>query len=60
MPLYEFECKKCGSISERIVSRDIIEIKCPVCKENAKKIISSSHFIINGFSEKNGYSKVSI
>jgi len=65
MPIFEFQCNKCGYIFEEIyLKSDPTKISsyCPACEKNginsiAKKIISKSSFIINGFSEKNGYSK---
>lgn len=65
MPVYEFQCNKCGYIFEEIhISSDPIKISsyCPVCEKNGnksigKKIISKSNFIVNGFNAKNGYSK---
>jgi len=65
MPLYEFQCNKCGYIFEEIYRKSSptkISSYCPVCKNNgitsiAKKIISKSNFVINGYNAKNGYSK---
>lgn len=65
MPLYEFQCNKCGYTFEEIhkkCSPTKIYSYCPACEKHgidsiAKKIISRGSFIINGFSEKNGYSK---
>jgi putative FmdB family regulatory protein len=51
MPVYEYECEKCGSSFERIVFQgDKEEISCPECNEtNVKKLISSAGFIKSGF-----------
>jgi putative FmdB family regulatory protein len=65
MPLYEFQCNKCGYIFEEIHNKyDPIKIYafCPRCKEEKKnsiatKILSVSNFKINGFNANNGYSK---
>lgn len=57
MPIYEFSCKKCGEVTEDIVTVSTDTIKCPKCGSDANKIMSSSSFVINGYSEKNGYSK---
>lgn len=65
MPLYEFQCNICGYIFEEICKKfepTKISSSCPVCKENgktsiAKKIISKTSFVINGYNAKNGYSK---
>jgi len=59
MPIYEFKCKNCGNVESRRypINSNIKKITCWKCKGNAIKIISSSNFIMNGYSEKNGYSK---
>lgn len=60
MPIFEFQCKKCGYIFEEVEFKDLKKIytQCPNCKKGiAKKIISKSNFIINGYSYSNGYSK---
>jgi putative FmdB family regulatory protein len=50
MPVYEYECKKCGSSFERIVFQgDKEEISCPECGETkVKKLLSSTGFIKTG------------
>lgn len=62
MPLYEFQCNVCGYIFEEIHKTLKISSYCPVCKEKgkksiAKKLLSRSSFIVNGYNAKNGYSK---
>jgi putative FmdB family regulatory protein len=59
MPIYEFQCKKCGYIFEQIEFKKITKIstKCPVCKGISPRIMSSGSFRIKGYSEKNGYAK---
>jgi len=47
MPVYEFECD-CGNVSEELVPMGTKSIECPKCKENMKKIISKSSFILKG------------
>ncbi len=50
MPIYEYECKKCGKISEfikSIKSSDKVEI-CPDCGGKAVRIVSQSSFILKG------------
>jgi len=57
MPLYEFECTNCGKIIEDFVKIGTIKIKCS-CGGSAKKIMSSSSFILKGNGwAKDGYSK---
>ena len=43
MPLYDFECPKCGSIHEAIEPMDVKHRPCsaPGCRGRAKKIISA-------------------
>jgi putative FmdB family regulatory protein len=31
MPIYEFECGKCGHRFEELVGRDASEVACPAC-----------------------------
>jgi putative FmdB family regulatory protein len=65
MPLYQYQCSKCSNIYESFVSLHIgpnnvdntIHPDCPLCSAHGKKIISAVSFKINGYSEKNGYSK---
>jgi putative FmdB family regulatory protein len=65
MPIFEFQCNKCGYIFEEIIMQSDphkISSHCPACKEQgtdsiAKKILSKSTYIMNGYNAKNGYSK---
>lgn len=59
MPIFEYQCKKCGYIFEEVILNKIPKIGtiCPNCSYIATKIISDSNFVIKGYSEKNGYSK---
>ena len=42
MPLYEYRCKKCGHIFEKIQSFSAPEEKeCPVCKGEVERLISA-------------------
>jgi putative FmdB family regulatory protein len=54
--LYEFKCKKCNKVTEELVHLGTEQIKCPACGAPAYKIISTSNFIVNGYSAKNLYS----
>jgi putative FmdB family regulatory protein len=53
MPLYEFECKKCGHRFERIQSFSAPDEKeCPVCQGEVVRLISTParpHFKGSGF-----------
>jgi putative FmdB family regulatory protein len=53
MPLYEYECKKCGHRFERIQSFSAPDEKqCPVCQGEVERLISTParpHFKGSGF-----------
>jgi putative FmdB family regulatory protein len=59
IPIYEFQCKKCGYIFEEVILSKVSKIGtiCPNCSYIATKIISSSNFVIKGYSAANNYSK---
>ena len=49
MPLYEYQCARCGSIFEIFHGIDeTYEGKCPECQGEAKRILSPSNFILKG------------
>jgi putative FmdB family regulatory protein len=42
MPIYEYECEKCGENQEHIVKNDEVEVKCKKCDhDKLKKLVSS-------------------
>lgn len=47
MPFYEFECPH-GTVTEKLVKMGTTEIKCPKCRQRAKKIISLCTFHLKG------------
>jgi putative FmdB family regulatory protein len=53
MPLYEYQCKKCGHRFERIQSFSAPDEKeCPVCQGEVERLISTparAHFKGSGF-----------
>ena len=53
MPLYEYQCKKCGHRFERIQSFSAPDEKeCPVCQSEVERLISTParpHFKGSGF-----------
>ncbi len=59
MPIYEYQCEKCGYIFEEVNINKVtkLTVECPNCSGLSKKIMSSGSFVIKGYSEKNGYSK---
>jgi putative FmdB family regulatory protein len=48
MPIYEYECQKCGTfeMSQRITEKQLG--KCPTCKGKVKKLISNTSFQLKG------------
>lgn len=42
MPIYDYECSKCGKIRERFANMDTRYLKCPKCGGNSKRIISAA------------------
>ena len=49
MPIFEFECLKCGKEFEEIVSRDYTGIQCPGCEsKEVKKLLSLFGFRSKG------------
>ncbi len=49
MPIYEYECKKCGRITEELQSfSDPPLKKCKECKGKLEKLISLSSFQLTG------------
>jgi putative FmdB family regulatory protein len=58
MPIYQYRCNACGHEFEKFNKSTKIKTEvCEKCGKKCQKIISLSSFIINGYSEKNGYSK---
>ncbi len=52
MPLYEFECVKCGCVEEYLLPHhDSKKVSCPSCPGRMKRVMSSSsaHFKGTGF-----------
>ena len=48
MPVYEYECGKCGvfEVSQRII--DPALTKCPTCRRKVRRLISSTSFQLKG------------
>ena len=57
MALFEYFCEECNITFEKIIKNNTRdeERPCPKCGDNAKKIISSPNFKVNGHNYKNGY-----
>ena len=48
MPIYEYQCQKCGTIevTQRITDKALG--KCPTCKSKVKRLISNTSFQLKG------------
>lgn len=48
MPIYEYQCHKCGIVeaTQRITEKALT--KCPRCKSKVKKLISNTSFQLKG------------
>lgn len=48
MPIYEYQCQKCGTfeVTQRITEKPLG--KCPNCKGKVKKLISNTSFQLKG------------
>lgn len=48
MPIYEYQCQKCGifEVSQRIIEKPLG--RCPTCKGKVKKLISNTSFQLKG------------
>jgi len=62
MPIYEYECEKCGNVMERYFSswtegQMIRYLPCP-CGHYGNRKISTGNFRVTGANAKNGYSSI--
>lgn len=49
MPIYEYQCSKCGAVSERLQGiNDPPLRKCPSCGARVQKKMSSGAFVLKG------------
>jgi putative FmdB family regulatory protein len=49
MPIYEFKCESCGTVTERLQRMDDKPLKkCPKCGGSVRKIVSRSSFQLKG------------
>ena len=48
MPIYEYECSKCGvfEVTQRITEKALG--KCPTCRSKVRKLISNTSFQLKG------------
>jgi putative FmdB family regulatory protein len=48
MPIYEYDCVKCGTfeVTQRITEKALS--KCPTCRGKVKKLISNTSFQLKG------------
>lgn len=40
MPIYEFRCRSCNSLTEKICRSNVENIPCPKCGDKALRIVS--------------------
>ncbi len=49
MPIYEYQCEKCGNVFEEWQSGfEEQELPCPECQGNSKRLISNTSFVLKG------------
>lgn len=49
MPIYEYECEKCGNVVEKWQKGYEAEAEpCPGCSGRLKRLISSNSFVLKG------------
>lgn len=49
MPIHEYQCEKCGEITEKLVLKKSDEPKdCPKCHGKVHQIMSNTSFILKG------------
>lgn len=62
MPLFEFRCASCDTYFQQILQsyRDIPDVVCPSCESTGnpiEKLMSTSSFVVKGYSAKTGYTR---
>src|ERR1700683_1556123 len=48
MPIYEYQCPKCGVVEVMQGIKEAALKKCPNCKSKVERMISSSSFVLKG------------
>jgi putative FmdB family regulatory protein len=48
MPIYEYQCQKCGTFETSQKITDKALTKCPTCKGKVRKLISNTSFQLKG------------
>ena len=48
MPIYEYECGKCGVFEHSQRISDAALAKCPTCRRKVRRLISSTSFQLKG------------
>ena len=48
MPIYEYDCLKCGTIEVTQRITDKVLSKCPTCRSKVKRLISNTSFQLKG------------
>jgi putative FmdB family regulatory protein len=58
MPIYEYECAKCGSFEVSQSIHDVPLSRCPKCRRRVQRLISATSFRLKGGGWYNdGYQK---
>jgi len=49
MPIYDYRCRQCGTVSEVFLRSSNSEVRCPHCSsEDVEKLLSASYMIKMG------------
>ena len=48
MPIYEYECGKCGVFEHAQRMSDAALVKCPTCRRKIRRLISNTSFQLKG------------
>ena len=48
MPIYEYECRKCGVFEHSQRIKDPALTKCPTCRRKVRRLISNTSFQLKG------------
>ena len=46
--LYDFRCKYCGQVEEKLVDMEVREVECPKCQGVMKRLISPVRSALEG------------
>lgn len=46
MPIFDFKCRECGSVTERFVKSSTEEARCSCCGGETDKLLSMPHVVL--------------